>query len=102
MRRMIAVFTALVPACVAGVSEQAIRSTAAKAVMLVQASQKTWYAKQECPACHNQIPPALAFRVAREHGIPVDEAAARADAAKSGATFASLDRAVEYTHFIDA
>ena len=58
-----------------------IRDAATKAVRLLQTAQKNWYAKQSCYSCHNQILPALAFRAAREHGIPVDEAAAHADAA---------------------
>ena len=45
--------------------------------------------------------PALAFRAAREHGIPYDEAAAHADAVKGFGFFANFARAVEYTHVID-
>src|ERR1017187_674745 len=58
-----------------------IRDAAAKAVSMIQKSQKNWYAKQSCDSCHQQLLPALAFRAAREHGIPVDEPAAHADAA---------------------
>jgi hypothetical protein len=43
----------------------------------------------------------MAFRAAREHGIPVDEAAAHADAARGFGPFGSLDRAVQFTHVID-
>jgi ankyrin repeat protein len=45
--------------------------------------------------------PALAFREARQHGIPVDEEAARADAAAAFGFYSNLDRAVQYTHIID-
>jgi hypothetical protein len=45
--------------------------------------------------------PALAFRVAREHGIPVDETAAHADAPAAFGYFSNLARAVEYAHVID-
>ena len=45
--------------------------------------------------------PALAFRAAREHGIPVDEKAARADAVAAFGFYSNLDRAVQYTHLID-
>lgn len=78
-----------------------IRDAAAKAVSLIQKSQKNWYAKQSCDSCHQQILPALAFRAAREHGIPVDEPAAHADAAGAFGYYANLDRAVQYTHIID-
>src|SRR5258708_16072712 len=78
-----------------------IRDAAARGIALIQASQKDWYAKQSCESCHHQILPAMAFRVAREHGLQVDETLARADAAHAFAPFASLDRAVQYTHIID-
>jgi ankyrin repeat protein len=82
-------------------SNARIRDAATKAVALIQASQKSWYAHQSCYSCHQQVLPALAFRAAREHGIPVDERAARADAAAAFAFYADLDRAVHYTYIID-
>lgn len=78
-----------------------IRQAATKAVAVIQKSQKTWYAKQSCVSCHQQVFPALAFRAAREHGIPVDERAAHADAAAAFGFYSNLARAVEYTHLID-
>ena len=78
-----------------------VRSAATRAVALIQSSQKNWYAKQECLSCHQQLLPALAFRDARAHGIPVNEPAAHSDAAKAFGVFANLDRAVQYTHLID-
>jgi ankyrin repeat protein len=78
-----------------------IRDAATKAVALIQKSQKNWHAKQSCFSCHQQVLPALAFRAAREHGIPVDEPAAHADAAKAFAFYSNLDRAVQYTNIVD-
>ena len=78
-----------------------IRSAAAKAVAAIQNSQKTWPSKQSCYSCHQQVLPALALREAREHGIPVDEKAAHADAAFAFGFYSNLDRAVQYTHIID-
>ncbi|HZT33096.1 MAG TPA: ankyrin repeat domain-containing protein [Bryobacteraceae bacterium] len=78
-----------------------IREAARKAVSVIQKSQKNWYARQSCVSCHQQILPALAFRAAREHGIPVDEQTARADATAAFSLYANLPRAVEYTHIID-
>jgi len=78
-----------------------IRDAATRAVALIQDSQKNWYSKRSCFSCHQQVLPALAFRAAREHGIPVDEAAAHADAARAFAFYSNLDRAVQYTHIID-
>lgn len=81
-------------------SPDRIRHAATRAVALIQASQKGWYARQTCASCHHQFLPALAFRSAREHGIPVDEALAHADAVQAF-SYADLDRAVQYTYVIE-
>src|SRR5579862_3210736 len=78
-----------------------IQEAATKAVALIQKSQKTWYTKERCFSCHQQVFPSLAFRVAREHGIAIDEPAAHADAVAAFAYFSKFDRAVEYTYQID-
>ena len=78
-----------------------IQEAATKAVALIQKSQKNWHTKQSCFSCHQQVLPALAFRLAREHGIAVDEPAAHADAAAAFGFYSNLERAVEYTHIID-
>jgi ankyrin repeat protein len=79
-----------------------LRDAAAKALVAIQRAQTSWYTanKQVCASCHHQYQPALAFRAAREHGIPVNEEIARADAVKAF-TFADLDRAVQYTYVIE-
>jgi hypothetical protein len=46
------------------------------AVAAIQRSQATWYDKQVCSSCHQQFQPAIAFAVARDHGIPVEESIA--------------------------
>jgi ankyrin repeat protein len=78
-----------------------IRSAAAKGLALIQSSQNGWYTKQSCTSCHQQYLPAMAIAEAREHGIPVDEAAARADAAKTFGLLGDFDRAVQYWYVID-
>src|SRR5579872_696215 len=90
---------ASVPA--ANLAPDRIREAATKAVALLQTGQKDWYAKQTCYSCHNQLLPAMAFRIARDHGIPINETLAHADLARGFAPYASLDRAVQYTHIID-
>jgi ankyrin repeat protein len=79
----------------------AIREAATKAVALIQTSQKSWFHKESCESCHQQDLPAMAFRAAREHGIPVDEAAARADAVGAFSRFSNFDRVVQWTDIID-
>ncbi len=78
-----------------------MQEAATKGVSLIQKSQKIWYTKQRCVSCHQQVFPALAFRLAREHGIAVDEQAAHADAVAAFGYFSKFERAVEYTHIID-
>jgi ankyrin repeat protein len=79
-----------------------VREAAAKGVAAIQKAQSTWYTthKQVCASCHHQYQPALAFRAARERGIPLDEAIARADAVKAF-TFADIDRAIQYSYVIE-
>jgi N-acyl-D-amino-acid deacylase len=83
-----------------GASSPQIRDAATRAVSLLQGSQKTWYSKINCHSCHHQFLPALAFQSAREHGVPVDEAIARADAAKAFA-YADLDAAVQFRDVVE-
>ena len=78
-----------------------VREAGTKAVAMIQSSQKNWFSKEGCYSCHQQVLPALAFRAARAHGIPVDEKAAHADAAAAFGFYSNLDRAVQYTHVID-
>src|SRR5215831_9187321 len=77
-----------------------IRDAATRNLALFQQSQKHWFEVQRCDSCHHQYQPALAYRAAREHGIPFDEAIARADAAKAF-TYADLDKAVQYSWIIE-
>ena len=77
-----------------------IRNAAARNLALLQSSQKHWFEVQRCDSCHHQYQPALAYRAARERGIPVDETIARADAARAF-TYADLDKAVQYSWIIE-
>ncbi len=81
-------------------SDSAIRAAAVRALARFQESQRRWYTSQACASCHHQYQPALAYRSAREHGIPFDESIAAADA---GRTFAyrDLDSAVQYHQVIE-
>jgi ankyrin repeat protein len=82
-------------------SPEAIRTSAERAVSAIQKSQKVW-AKQACGSCHHDFLPAIALKAARDHGIAVDEAAYGASLAHGFALLADLDRAVQYTHRIEA
>ena len=101
MRAPIGILCLAWSAWAAGAAPDRVREAAAKAVASIQSSQKNWYAKQSCVSCHQQVLPTLAFRDARAHRIPVDEAAARADAVKAFGYLADFDRAVQFTHVVD-
>src|SRR5215831_21135807 len=94
-------FTAISTAARAETAGEArLRAAAGRNLALFQTSQKHWFEVQRCDSCHHQYQPALAYRAAREHGIPFDEGIARADAAKAF-TYADLDRAVQYSWVLE-
>src|SRR4030095_14603020 len=78
--------------------DQPIRDAAVRALGALQKAQASWYTtnKQVCASCHHQYQPALAYRAARERGIPVNEEIARADAVKAF-TFAGIGRPIQYS-----
>ena len=99
---MLIVFPVLAGAQIDDEDDARIREAARRGVVAIQKAQSTWYAanKQVCASCHHQYQPALALRAAREHGVPVDETIARADAVKAF-TFADIDRAIQYLYVIE-
>jgi ankyrin repeat protein len=85
-------------------STDQIRSSAGRAIALVQRSATGFYKTEECFSCHDHALPMLTFRLARERGIAVDEAAASQVAAKGLSKtpdLASIDRAVQDNMIID-
>ena len=88
----------------ATVPKDQILSSATRAVALVQRATTGFYKTQECFSCHDHALPMLTFRVARERGIPVDEAAAAQVAAKGLMRLpdlVSIDRAIQDNMIID-
>jgi ankyrin repeat protein len=79
-----------------------VRDAAARALVAVQKAQESWYTtnKQVCASCHHQYQPALAYRIARDHGVPFNESITRTDAAKAF-NFSDIDRAVQYSYVIE-
>jgi ankyrin repeat protein len=85
-------------------SPDRIRSAATRAVSTVQHGTTGFYKYMDCFSCHDHALPMMTFRMARERGVQVDEAAASQVAAKGLATttnIASLDRAVQDPMIID-
>src|SRR5689334_18999634 len=103
MRRTLLVWlTALVASPAIAQTPAEVREAVVKALPPLQKAQEPWFTtnKQVCASCHHQYQPSLAFRAAREHGVPVNETIARADAAKAF-TFADVDRAIQYQYVIE-
>src|SRR5512138_2652488 len=105
MRRVVGLVVLLVTSSIGRaqeIDEDRVRAAATRAVAAIQKAQATWYTanKQVCGSCHHQYQPALAYRAAREHDIPVKEDIARADGIKAF-TFADIDRAVQYSYVIE-
>src|SRR6516225_5204820 len=71
-------------------SPDQIRSAATRAVATVQRGSAGFYKSAVCFSCHDHGLPMLALRTARQHGIPVDEAAAGQVAAKGLLTIPDL------------
>jgi ankyrin repeat protein len=81
-------------------TEAKARDAAARAIALIQSSQKGWSEQQNCVSCHHQFQPAVAFRSAREHGIPVDEKLAR-EIAVHAFDYSDLDTLIQYNQVIE-
>jgi ankyrin repeat protein len=92
----------LVPTAAFGQSARTeqIRVAASRAVATLQASQARWYDKRLCSSCHHQYQPAIAFAVARKHGVLLDESVAAADAAKAF-DFSDVDGSIQFTNAIE-
>ena len=75
--RSLTVLLLLVPALASAQSQDdaQIRDAATRGLAAIQKAQSNWFTsyKQVCASCHHQYQPALAYRAARERGIPVDE-----------------------------
>jgi ankyrin repeat protein len=85
-------------------SPEQIRSAATRSIAMVQRGSTGFYKSATCFSCHDHGLVMLAFRTARQHGIPVDEAAAGQVAVKGLLTvpdLSSLDRAVQDPMIID-
>lgn len=84
------------------VGAERARDGAARALVAIQKAQAPWYTtnKQVCASCHHQYQPALAYRVARDHGVPFDESIAGADAIKAF-DFSDIDKAIQYSYVIE-
>lgn len=104
MRKALAVFL-FVPALHAqSTSPAQIREAARRSVAMIQKGSEGFYQAMTCFSCHDHGLPMLTFQIARQKGIPVDEASAAKVAAKGLTTspdFSSIDRAVQDPSIVD-
>jgi len=94
-----------VPAlCAENPSPQEIRSAATRALAITNQGTAGFYKFMVCISCHDHVFPVMAWQVAREHGIPVDETLAAQVTVKGLTTIpnlTSLDVAVQGSGIID-
>ncbi|HJQ25210.1 MAG TPA: ankyrin repeat domain-containing protein [Blastocatellia bacterium] len=84
------------------IEEAELRTASAKAIKLIQHAQADWYKKETCASCHNQLLPEFTFKLARERGMAIDEAAAREETAGIFGLLKDFDVAVQGYDYIDA
>ena len=82
-------------------SQERIRAAAGKSVALLQKVGARWYESESCVSCHHQTLPMMAFRIARERGVPYEERLVREDLRKGFRYFADLDLAIQNWDVID-
>ena len=76
-----------------------IAEAAARGVAAIQKSQEVWYEEQVCGSCHHQFQPAIAFAVARAHGLAVNEAVAATNA--RSLVNPDVDAALQFNNVIE-
>src|SRR5438477_5908492 len=104
MRAAAALFLLMPVVHGASLSTDQIRAAVGRAVPVVQRATEGFYKTLECFSCHDHGLPVIAFRMARERGIPIDESSAQKIGVKGllkMPDLTSLDRAVQDTTIID-
>jgi ankyrin repeat protein len=76
-----------------------IAEAAARGVAAIQRSQAVWYEEQTCSSCHHQFQPAIAFAVARAHGVAVDEAVATTNARSFA--YPDVDASLQFANVVE-
>jgi len=83
------------------IANSELAAASEKAIKLIQKSQAGWYKKETCTSCHHQLLPQIPITLARERGVPVDEAVARETTTNAFASFKDLDWVVQGYDYID-
>ena len=93
--RFAAAMVAFAATVMAHVSESEIRRAVPKPLALMQSSSLQWLEKNTCTSCHHQILPAIAFDLARRHGVELDADKLQRTASRSLDIFADPDTAIQ-------
>src|SRR5581483_3376672 len=104
MKRALGLLLTIPLAHAASLSTDQVRAAINRAVPMVQRATEGFYKTQECFSCHDHGLPVMAFRMARERGIAIDEASAQKIAAKGllkMPDLSSFDRAVQDNTIVD-
>ena len=72
-----------------------IRTAVAHGVKQLHYTQSQWFKTQSCTSCHHSAMPTLALMAAREHGIRIDESAARQHFVRAFAFLSDLDLSIQ-------
>lgn len=97
--RVTAVLAVLCAGAQGGETER-VRTAAAKAIALMEKTNANW--NVPCLSCHNQAMAGISFSVAREHGLPVDEQAAKKHIGKVfGPYYSDFDSVIQGLQIID-
>jgi ankyrin repeat protein len=83
------------------VNEADLRASSEKALKLIQHSQAEWSKKETCTSCHHQLVPEIAFSLARQRGVVVDEKLAREATRNAFSYLLDFDESVQGYDYID-
>lgn len=83
------------------IANSELAAASEKAIKLIQKSQAGWYKKETCTSCHHQLVPQIPIALARERGVPVDEAVVRETTTNAFAVLKDLDWTVQGYDYID-
>jgi ankyrin repeat protein len=105
MRLLARVSIFLVGAAILGAApspDQAeLRTAATRSLALLDRVNRTWLKQAYCYSCHNDGLFNRVHRIAREHGLPLDEQLALRSARKTYSWITNVDEAIQGYYFVD-
>jgi ankyrin repeat protein len=87
--------------CAQQIPATEVSAAARRSIALLDNSTRSWLKTAECFSCHHQAYVFRVARIAREHGLPVDESLLVQNAQKSLVYIGSIDDVIQGADFID-